>query len=333
MKDWKVDYLYATFGKRTRYKSEECFVVNAIWQRLCAKKIEIKPVTQQYVRRYDENGHKFALIDLYFPAIKVAIEVDEHHHQYNETNDKLRQKEILRVLFEINSIEESTIGIERKLGAIEINEDTLPTIFRIHTDTSYSELNRQINDVVGAIKKRVDSIRISDANSIIWKSDDEIKSEILKMNSPSININTDLHFKTINEICNLISPKNVWGGNTKRPGYVQLKSTETPMMLWCPQMVIHQRDGSTISASPSNWKNEFINNGRIREWREPEKAPAITEIDKLPRVTFMKMNDALGESRYKFVGVYQIESEDPESDTRIYKRITDEYSWKPQKKY
>ena len=105
------------------------------------------------------------------------------------------------------------------------------------------------------------------------------------------------------------------------------------MMLWCPQMVIHQRDGSTISASPSNWKNEFINNGRIREWREPEKAPAITEIDKLPRVTFMKMNDALGESRYKFVGVYQIESEDPESDTRIYKRIADEYSWKPQKKY
>ena len=47
----------------------------------------------------------------------------------------------------------------------------------------------------------------------------------------------------------------------------------------------------------------------------------------------MKMNDALGESRYKFVGVYQIESEDPESDTRIYKRIADEYSWEPQKKY
>lgn len=332
MKDWKANYLYATFGKRTHKKSEECFVVNAIWQRLCAEKIEIKPVTQQYVRRHDKSGHKFALIDLYFPAVKVAIEVDERYHRHNETNDKLRQKEILRALFEINEIEGAKIGIEKKLGAIEINEETLPTIFRIHTDTSYAEVNKQINDVVDEIKKRVESVSISDADSIIWKSEDEIKSEILKKDSPSIKTNLDLHFNTINEICDLISPENVWGGNNQRPSYVQLKSTETPMMLWCPKMVIHQRDGSTIAASNSNWKNEFIENSRIREWREPEKAPAITETDKLPRVTFMKMNDALGESRYKFVGVYQIESEDPESGTRIYKRVADEYSWKPHKK-
>ena len=94
-KDWKSEYLYKTFASRTRNKKEECYVLNAIWQRLCMQGYEIEPITQKYVRRSDDKGHKFALIDLFFPALNLAIEVDEAHHEDQKGDDIERQKEII----------------------------------------------------------------------------------------------------------------------------------------------------------------------------------------------------------------------------------------------
>ena len=84
--DWKAEYLYKTFVSRTRRKSHECYIVNAIWQRLYMQGYEIEPVTQKYVRRSDGNGHKFALIDLFFPALDLAIEIDEAYHKGTSVN-------------------------------------------------------------------------------------------------------------------------------------------------------------------------------------------------------------------------------------------------------
>ena len=55
---WKQDYLYRMFSHHTKDKEKENYVVNTIWARL--DDLNIKPVTQQYVRR--PNG--YALIDL-----------------------------------------------------------------------------------------------------------------------------------------------------------------------------------------------------------------------------------------------------------------------------
>ena len=51
--DWKMKYLYRMFSHHTREKDMENYVVNAIWARL--DDLNIKPVTQQYVRRL--NGY------------------------------------------------------------------------------------------------------------------------------------------------------------------------------------------------------------------------------------------------------------------------------------
>ena len=50
---WKQDYLYRMFSHHTKDKEKENYVVNAIWARL--DDLNIKPVTQQYVRR--PNGY------------------------------------------------------------------------------------------------------------------------------------------------------------------------------------------------------------------------------------------------------------------------------------
>lgn len=68
---WKQDYLYRMFSHHTKDKEKENYVVNAIWARL--DDLNVKPVTQQYVRR--PNG--YALIDLYFPQINYGVECDE----------------------------------------------------------------------------------------------------------------------------------------------------------------------------------------------------------------------------------------------------------------
>ena len=66
---WKQRYLYRMFSHHTQDKEMENYVVNAIWARL--DDLNVKPVTQQYVRR--PNG--YALIDLYFPADQLRCRV------------------------------------------------------------------------------------------------------------------------------------------------------------------------------------------------------------------------------------------------------------------
>ena len=67
----KKEYLIKTLS-RTKRKDYENYVIGAIWHRL--NNLEIKPVSQQYVKRSDD---KYALLDLYFPQINVGIECDE----------------------------------------------------------------------------------------------------------------------------------------------------------------------------------------------------------------------------------------------------------------
>lgn len=71
----KRDYLVKTLS-RTKRKDYENYIINAIWHKL--DNMELKPVSQQYVKF--KNGN-YALMDLYFPQLQIAIEVDEACHQ------------------------------------------------------------------------------------------------------------------------------------------------------------------------------------------------------------------------------------------------------------
>ena len=89
---WKQDYLYRMFSHHTKDKEKENYVVNAIWARL--DDLNIKPVTQQYVRR--PNG--YALIDLYFPQINYGVECDEAYHKDNTLKDAAREIDLKTAL-------------------------------------------------------------------------------------------------------------------------------------------------------------------------------------------------------------------------------------------
>ena len=89
---WKQRYLYRMFSHHTKDKEMENYVVNAIWARL--DDLNVKPVTQQYVRR--PNG--YALIDLYFPQINYGVECDEAYHKDNTLKDAAREIDLQTAL-------------------------------------------------------------------------------------------------------------------------------------------------------------------------------------------------------------------------------------------
>lgn len=75
--------------KDFRIKKHENYVITSFMHDERLR--ELKPLTQHYVPLADKN---YALIDLYYPQIDFAIEVDEPHHLEHINEDKERQRKI-----------------------------------------------------------------------------------------------------------------------------------------------------------------------------------------------------------------------------------------------
>lgn len=318
--DWKAEYLYKTFVSRTRRKSHECYIVNAIWQRLYMQGHEIEPVTQKYVRRPDGSGHKFALIDLFFPALDLAIEIDEAYHKIREEDHQKREQDILRVLFEEKEIEPSKIGKLEQVTANDIGPGKIPKVFlRINTDKPYDKIEEQINDVVEAIKTRIADRKLE---TVRWINPMEKLSQLRKKGK--ICTSDHIYFNTIEEICDVISPES----KRIRTCFFPLKNTPTPMMLWCPKLALRSKNGDLNPASDSGWVNELMDDGTIREWNADSSKLSTNDPNHwLPRVTFLRVKTALGEEGYRFIGIFERQPEDDVDGTRLYKRTRDSYSW------
>ena len=86
MAQWKHEYLVDQIH-RTAYKKYESFVVGSLIHDKSLS--ELKPCTQHYVKRVDGG---YALLDLYYPQIDLAIEIDEPAHANNVESDESRQR-------------------------------------------------------------------------------------------------------------------------------------------------------------------------------------------------------------------------------------------------
>ncbi len=84
--DWKYSYLVDQIH-RAAYKRHESFVIGALIHD--SNLTDLKPCTQFYVNRKDGG---YALLDLFYPQVNLAVEIDEPHHENNKSKDCLRQK-------------------------------------------------------------------------------------------------------------------------------------------------------------------------------------------------------------------------------------------------
>ena len=116
----QLEFICRQLSKATP-KVFEHYVVTRIWHLL--NDLELKFVTQQHITR--ANGR--ALTDMYFPQLKIHLEVDEGHHANQVISDKIREADIINA--------------------------TSHTILRIDVTQDLESVNARIDEIVAEIKK------------------------------------------------------------------------------------------------------------------------------------------------------------------------------------
>jgi very-short-patch-repair endonuclease len=289
--DLKRDYLIKTFS-RTKRKDYENYIINAIWHKL--DNLNIKPVTQQYVKR---GQGKYALIDLYFPQLNIAIECDEKYHKKNKLKDAERE-----------------LDIEEKLGAIN---DTKFHIERIDASKTLKEIDGEIDKIVEIIRNEYNKKDPKPSWNIV---DDPVKEAKQK---GSISADDDIRFRNIyNDIYRL------FGKNPAANPRVRCTFNITDSAyVWCPKMA--SIENNKIISGNKNWLNlisddmEYIyekslnmNNRKTPETYLGKKKNRYKDNDKY---VFGKVKDHLGQRYYKFLGVYYFDYFDNVSKRAVFK--------------
>lgn len=282
----KINYLVKTLS-RTNRKDYENYVINRIWNILDDP--EIKPVSQQYVRR--PNG-KYALIDLYFPQINIGIECDELQHiqeadKKGKTSDEMRTEDLLSAIENYREIRIPIYKIDR-----DSKEVTLLTL---------NEINKSIDEAVAAIrvakKERKDFTPWSD------KTDLELAKE-----RGVIHSSDNFHFRVSGEVRSFFGKSDA---NSQKCFY---KVNDSEDHLWLPHLAIELDAGKITAGSASGYINLYspkdgliyehlVRNKKIKS--DVELSELMHESENFNRITFAKSRDNLGRSSYKFLGVFR----------------------------
>lgn len=285
VRTWKQDYLYRMFSHHTKEKEKENYIVNAIWARL--DDLNIKPVTQQYVRRPDG----YALIDLYFPQINYGVECDEAYHKDNQLKDAARE-----------------IDLRAALSAC--SENGL-TIRRVDATLDADALHAHIREISTEIKQKV----AEKGNHLPPWLDPEEEWAVIQQRGV-LRIEDNYSFSTIADIC-----QKCFGKDKDYRIQRSFFRVTDDWMLWCPKLAIELPDGSKAAQS-RGWINELSADwDEIIEHNDSGATP-VKHPDK-PRLTFAKSKDEHGEDAYRFIGMFKWNETKPNGE-HIYKSIGSE---------
>lgn len=289
----KLEYVARCLSRGT-HKNYETFIINEIYSRLNNPNLEIS--TQQHVVTKDD-GTKY--IDLYFPQLKIAVEVDEPYHNSKEQSqrDVKREENIKQAVFESTIVDlNSEIHFERVVLADCPDLDSL--------------FNR-IDEVVAYIKNEI----IKLGYPLVWNySEEEKTADILKRGY----LKRGDSFRIMPDIIRIFGVS--WNGN----GYGKCTYwLNDKYLIWSPTLSIEGSD-------KDGWVNE-ISNDLTTIYESGTKGKEKTRDDfewdvnnQTKRIVFLKYKDALGFQRRRFLGVYVADSFNEEKKAEVWK-IKDEF--------
>ena len=303
MNQEKMEYLVRTFS-RTNKKDYENYVLGAIWHGL--NNLNLKPVTQQYVRRKDG---KYAFIDLYFPQINLAVECDEQYHNTVENKEKDKKREA---------------DIALRLAAI--SEDRFQSL-HVHFDenTDIETLNSRIDEVINAIKQRIKESYDLKGIPLVWEIVDPVSEAFAK---GSVSVSDEFEYRTILDVSKL------FGKNYKQYQRCSF-SINQHCSVWCPVLAIEE-DSSQMDNSNVEWLNTISNDRKdlyskfIRPLSNRKRTGDLiylgTENSAVPdksRIVFAKCKDSFDRQYYKFLGVFSFKDK-PDDKTLHFERVREE---------
>ena len=273
----KLDYLRRVFA-HTKGKTFENYVINQIWAKV--EEFGLYPVTQQYVKR--PKG--YALIDLYFPQITFAVEVNENYHKGTIKSDKMRMADIFSSIPEIDPS--------------NVNQD------------NYESVKTQIKDVVKKIENKVVELGPFRWEEN-WKDKEYEEKLSVARKKGKLDVSDSIGFKRI-QVTNDIFNMNM------KEGYLQWGKSwfkrSDDEYIWFPHLTKQKDWENSVSDNWNEITEKYIAKGNLPR---PEGDKSLDK--KIIRYTFAKYKDSLGEVSYRFIGVFKIK--EFSDKTRIYKRI------------
>ena len=314
------------FNKRTEGKKFENFVLNAIYTKI--GNLELMPITQKYVhlgqKKENSDEEWTAKIDLFFPQINYAIEVDEGYHldPEQQQKDKEREDAIKKLL----KCEFRHIQCAEKISS---------------TEGRYLEpyeIGKQIDDVVGNIAERVKNTRLK------WETNGELLAKIRKTRRFDICFDegfgyVDYHgpkfieeellgvkYNTRKCGINLKNGYTIWvGGERKEVEINGVTYTLGSRNDW--QNRLDEEKGLLFEKLP---EDDFTNGPKRntpRKYKELIKEIKQKSIGRYPkqdsekRVAFLRMKHPLLEKTEicRFIGDFKLIRIDKASDTECYK--------------
>lgn len=331
----KTDYLMRCF-RHTHNKDRENYVILGIWHRLrlAGLKGDLQPITQQYVKRPTAG---YALLDLYFPAIKIAVECDEAYHLKNYKSDRQREADIFKAFTECNSWNadkiKSDISDEEAVDAETVDNKELQ-IARVDAFRSYEEIDKQLDFIVREIKARYEK-----AGSPAW--DSRTATEIVQSKN-KIERSDNLIFGTKAEVLAALGVAKPNGELVKglRRGTYRLRDRKNVDICF-PHLSykaggwgnVMSEKGNIITESRGTGHSDSEEKTRTtakRHWLLADKRRKDDNQSML-RVMFAHSKNALGQCGYRFVGVYKfidsVYELGEEAPTKlIWQKISDEFS-------
>ena len=200
----KLDYIAKQFSK-ARNKKYEHYVVTRIWHTL--NNLNVKFVTQQHVSL--PNGR--ALTDMYFPQLKLHIEVDERYHQRQIAKD-----------------------LQREADIIAATEDQIE---RIDVSKGIEAVNERIDEIIDKIRFKIEITK----DFKLWNLDVEYDPQSY-IDKGFITLDDDCSFLKQVDAANCFGKtyKSLQKGGIKHP-------KEKGKLIWFPRLYENGRWKNSIS--------------------------------------------------------------------------------------
>ena len=274
--DYRLQYLESCFEK-IQHKKTESYVIQRIWNLLHDD--EVKIVLQQFVKLRSSG---YALLDLYFPQIRIAVEINEPFHLGTKEKD------------------------EKRLESVK-NSMPLEEVYVIDCSQPLTCIHKQVDNLVETIKVRISCARKA-GKFEAWTGENEMSFGYYKKRGYLSVLSEDC-FENIDDICITFNTKAVHRGYLRAggatiPGYPGWR-------LWFPN-----ENGSSWKNEISE------NGLTIREYpvdnaKSEEHIYRCTHLDET-RITFLKRGDGL----YHFVGVFKLDKEATKTEGKtVWERV------------
>jgi very-short-patch-repair endonuclease len=267
----KIDFITKQLS-RAQHKRFENYVVTGIWHKL--NDTDLKFVTQQYVARPEGR----ALTDMYFPQLRVHIEVDEGFHQLQINADKIREADI------VNATGHDVLRVP-----ITSEKDGIITQLPIE------KINARIDEIVYFLQERKESIKPKP-----WDIEAEFNSQTW-VDRGVISIDDDCSFLTMVDGANCFGlnykPKAIWNGGATHP-------IEKDTHIWFPKLYPNPDYVNVISDD----ENTIYENRGDKE-RHDGYVSWILKSGRNKRIVFPRVKGPLGDMMYRFKGLYELDTE------------------------